>query len=179
MMPDLHDRLAFHIVLQEPFGILPLDDLCEEIEGDLFSALEEAPVAKSTAAAALAASLADVATAGAAGHAPRRQRSADGSGVDSDSTQEEEEEEGGTIGGGRQRGGGALARWFARQQRKLAQRGDEGGGGGQPHREWEELRSGGFGGSYSRLAQRRERDAAREREVRSCLVRRNSRNCSC
>eukprot|EP00887_Chlorella_sp_A99_P008254 scaffold12.g8254.t1 len=52
--------------IEEPFGILPLEDLCAELEGDLFAMLDEAPAAKKTAAAAAAAALA------AAGAAPPR-----------------------------------------------------------------------------------------------------------
>eukprot|EP00887_Chlorella_sp_A99_P008252 scaffold12.g8252.t1 len=40
------------VQIEEPFGILPLEDLCEELEGDLYALLEEAPAAKKTAAAA-------------------------------------------------------------------------------------------------------------------------------
>lgn len=47
------------VQIEEPFGLLPLDDLCAEIEGDLFGILREAMITKRTAAAAAAAALGD------------------------------------------------------------------------------------------------------------------------
>ena len=37
------------VQIEEPFGLLPLDDVCDEIEGDLFSMLREAVSIKATA----------------------------------------------------------------------------------------------------------------------------------
>lgn len=37
------------VQIEEPFGLLPLDDLCNEIEGDLFSMLQEGIEIKRTA----------------------------------------------------------------------------------------------------------------------------------
>ena len=45
------------VQIEEPFGLMPLDEMCMEIEGDLFSILEEAVATKRTAAAAAAAAL--------------------------------------------------------------------------------------------------------------------------
>lgn len=45
------------VQIEEPFGLLPLDDMCSEIEADLFSILREAVATKQTAAAAAAAAL--------------------------------------------------------------------------------------------------------------------------
>lgn len=40
------------VQIEEPFGLLPLDDICDEIEGDLFSMLREGIEIKKTAQAA-------------------------------------------------------------------------------------------------------------------------------
>jgi hypothetical protein len=40
------------VQIEEPFGLLPLDDICDEIEGDLFSMLKEGIEIKKTAQAA-------------------------------------------------------------------------------------------------------------------------------
>ena len=37
------------VQIEEPFGLLPLDDICDEIEGDLFCMLREAVSIKRTA----------------------------------------------------------------------------------------------------------------------------------
>ena len=45
------------VQIEEPFGLLPLDDLCAEIEGDLFGMVREAAATKRTASAAAAVAL--------------------------------------------------------------------------------------------------------------------------
>ena len=50
------------VSIEEPFSIMPLDDMCVEIEDDLFSILREAVVTKRTAAAAVAAAMGTGAT---------------------------------------------------------------------------------------------------------------------
>jgi predicted membrane chloride channel (bestrophin family) len=45
------------VQIEEPFSILPLDDLCDEIEGDVYGVLQEAVATKRTAAAAAASAL--------------------------------------------------------------------------------------------------------------------------
>lgn len=45
------------VQIEEPFGLMPLDEMCAEIQGDLFSILKEAVVTKKTAVAAAAAAL--------------------------------------------------------------------------------------------------------------------------
>lgn len=48
------------VQIEEPFGLLPLEDLCHEIEGDLFGMLRESTAAKATAASAATAAAAGV-----------------------------------------------------------------------------------------------------------------------
>eukprot|EP00889_Picochlorum_renovo_P001639 jgi/Picre1/28669/NNA_004069.t1 len=48
----LHGIDEIGVQIEEPFGLLPLDDICDEIEGDLFSMLREGVDIKKTAQAA-------------------------------------------------------------------------------------------------------------------------------
>jgi predicted membrane chloride channel (bestrophin family) len=67
------------VQIEEPFGLLPLDDLCDEIEGDLFGMLQEAVATKRTATAAADAALGNAGAGASSPLRPLRQRAAQSS----------------------------------------------------------------------------------------------------